>query len=168
MRKSKLKLKGKVTVTVFDEHGNVKQKIENHNIVTTQGDAYIADILSNSPTRTKITQTSGYIPVGTNWTGVNPKNNTWVNTQTGSAQALASGYPRIKGSWGGSDANVLQFRAIYAAGSLNATITEAAITSHSTSGSNNSCLAYAQISPAAVVTTSDSLQIDWEITFLGT
>jgi hypothetical protein len=167
MVEKKIKITGFVRATVFDENGKIKAISENHNIVTDEGDAYVADVLSNSPARTKITAAAGYIPVGTNWTGSTPKSNTWVNTLTGTPKALSATYPLLKGAWGASNDNVLQFRALYAAGDLNATITEAAITSHVSDAAGNSLLAYAQINPSAVVTTSDSLQIDWEITFLG-
>lgn len=166
--KKQCNITGKIKAIVYDKEGNIKQISENHNIVTDLGDAYVADLLSNTPTRTKITNSSGYIPVGTNWTGINPKANTWVNTQTGSAKALSPTYPKVKGAWGEADDNVLQFRVLYTAGELNATITEAAITSHPTNSSANTLLAYAQITPAAMVTTSDSLEILWEITFIGT
>lgn len=145
-----------------------KQVAVNHNIVTNEGDALIADLMSNTPARTKITASTGYIPVGTGWTGTTPKNNGWVNTITGTAKALEAGYPMLKGTWGNTDDNVTQYRVIYAAGSFGTvTINEAAITSHSTDVAANSCLAYAQVTPSVSITASDTLQIDWELTFLG-
>jgi len=146
----------------------LKQRAVNHNIVTDEGDALIADLMSNSPTRTKVTASTGFIPVGTNWTGTTPKTNGWVNTLTGTPKALEATYPLLKGAWGAANDNVTQYRAIYAAGSFGTvTITEAAITSHSTDIAANSCLAYAQVTPSVAITASDTLQIDWELTFLG-
>ena len=142
---------------------------KNHNIVTDEGDAYVADLMANTPTRTKITASAGYMPVGTNWTGTTPKANTWVNTITGSAQALTAGYPQVQGAWGAANDNVVLFRAIYAAGAFGSvTITEAAITSHATDVAANSLLAYAQVTPSVAITASDTLQIDWALTVLGT
>jgi len=140
----------------------------NHNIVTDEGDALIADLMSNTPVRTKITASAGYILVGTNWTGTTPKTNGWVNTITGAPKALEAGYPLLKGAWGAANDNVTQYRAIFAAGAFGSvTITEAAITSHNTDIAATSCLAYAQVTPSVAITAADTLQIDWELTFLG-
>ena len=181
----KARIRGKVTVTAFTSDGNIKReepsiirkllsipgrkmRYVNHNIVTDQGDAYLADLMSQTPARQKIDNTHGYIPVGTGWTGVTPKANTWVNTQTGSSKAFSATYPKLKGAWGATDDNVTLFQAIYVPGDLNATgINEAAITSNSSVGGSNSTLAYAQITPSVNVTTSDTLQIDWELTVIG-
>lgn len=145
-----------------------RQVSVNHNIVTDEGDALVADTMANTPVRTKIVASAGYMPVGTNWTGTTPKANGWVNTLTGTPKALEATYPLLKGAWLAANDNVLQYRAIYAAGAFGSvTITEAAITSHSTDVTANSCLAYAQVTPSVAITSSDTLQIDWELTFLG-
>lgn len=181
--KDKMRVQGTLTVTVFDKNGNVKRHPRgflrklfgllgkpmisiNHNIVTDEGDALIADIMAESPARQKLDNAHGYIPVGTGWTGTSPKTNTFVNAISGSAKSLSATYPKLKGAWGAANDNVVQYRALYAIGDLSATINEAALTSGATDGAGD-CLAYAEVSPAAVVTSSDSLQIDWEITFLG-
>ena len=168
METTKSQISGKVRIQIYDESQNLKYSSENHNIVTAEGDAYIADLLSPTPTRTKITSGVGYIPVGTGWTGTNTKQNTWVNTQVGNAQVLDPSFPKTKGAWGASDDNVLQYQVTYPQGSLNVTgLNEAALTSHATNVSDNSTLAYAQITPAATVTATDVLIISWEITFEG-
>ena len=165
--KSNAKIKGVLRWAVIDKDGNVKTRGENHNIVTDEGDALIADLMSDSPARTKVDNTNGHIQVGTGWTGTTPKGNEGVNTATGSPKGMSAGYPQLKGSFGATDDNVVQYRALFAAGDLNATgIDEAAILNHATPGSAD-CLAYAEIDPAVDVTTSDSLQVDWEITILG-
>lgn len=166
-------IQGKITAIVFDEHGNVKQVSENHNIVTTSGDSYIADMLQDVSARQKIDNAHGYIPVGTGWTGTGTKNNTWVNTQTGAAQPLDPTYPKVKESWGNSaqpatNSNIVQYKVTYLPGSLNVTgVNEAAITSDSLSGPDASCLAYAQITPEINVAILDSLILSWEISFVG-
>jgi hypothetical protein len=179
------KIKGKVTATVFTSDGEIKRYSPmgirkllglkgrrmicvSHNIITDEGDALVADVMSNTPVRTKIVAAAGFMPVGVGWTGTLPKTNGWVNTITGAAHALTATYPILKGSWGGANDNVLIYKAIYEAGTLNATgINECAITSHATDISATSCLAYAQITPACNVTSSDTLDLTWEITFLG-
>jgi hypothetical protein len=77
---------------------------------------------------------------------------------------MDSTYPKQKGSFGAANDNVTQYRVTFEAGDLNATITEASLHNASTSGD---CLAYGAISPSAVVASTDTLQVDWEITFLG-
>ncbi|MCL2129170.1 MAG: hypothetical protein FWH35_02320 [Treponema sp.] len=69
--KDRIKVKGMVTVRVFDKEGNIKRCkpgffrrvfglqgrmmiCKYHNIVTREGDALIADALLVSPTRTKV------------------------------------------------------------------------------------------------------------------
>jgi len=84
MRES-IRIKGLVTVQVFDKDGKLKRRSpgllrrllglkgkfmiqEFHNIVTREGDALIADALLDTPTRTKVTSSNGFLQVGTGWT----------------------------------------------------------------------------------------------------
>jgi hypothetical protein len=181
--KDRIKIKGMVTVRVMDKDGKVKRRAPGwfgrlfrvpgrlveqrfHNIVTREGDALIADALLASPTKTKVTSSSGYIQVGTGWTGNSTKTNTRCNTATGSMKALDSGYPVLKAAWGNSGDTTITYRATFAAGGLNANgINECCLLNGN--GTPANCLAYAQISPSVNVTSSDTLQILWEITILG-
>jgi hypothetical protein len=181
--KERIGIKGMVTVRVLDRDGKVKRrapgwfrrllgmpgrKMEQrfHNIVTREGDALIADALLASPTKTKVTSSAGYIQVGTGWTGNSTKTNTRCNTATGSMKLLDSGYPALKAAWGSTGDTTLTYRATFAAGTLNANgINEACLLNGN--GTSANCLAYAQINPSVNVTTSDTLQILWEITILG-
>ena len=139
---------------------------KHHNIVTREGDALIADALLVAPTKTKVTSASGFIQIGTGWTGNSTKTNTRCNTPNGSMKALDSGYPALKAAWGSIGDTTLTYRATFAAGSLNANgINEACLLNGNGSGAN--CLAYAQINPTVNVTASDTLQVLWEITILG-
>ena len=181
--RDRIKIRGLVSVRVLDKDGNVKRhnpgwfgrlfglrgrlmEFCHHNIVTREGDALIADALLASPTRTKITSSSGYIQVGTGWTGNSAKTNTRCNTATGSMKLLDSGYPMLKAAWGNSGDTTITYRATFAAGTLNANnINEACLLNGNTTSAN--CLAYAQITPSVNVTSSDTLQVLWEITILG-
>jgi hypothetical protein len=126
----------------------------------------IADSLLASPTKTKVTSSTGYIQVGTGWTGNSTKTNSRCNTPTGSMRTLDSGYPALKAAWGSTGDTTITYRATFAAGSLNANgINEACLLNGNSDSAN--CLAYAQITPAVNVTSSDTLQILWEITILG-
>lgn len=182
MISNKAKIKGKVTATVYGPDGNIKrfapnflQKffgfpgrpmiVVNHNIVTDEGDALIADLMAHTPAKTKVDNTNGFIAVGTGYTGASNKTATDVLTPTGSREAMDATYPKVKGAFGAANDNVTQYRSTFEAGDLNVTgIDEVALMNASTSGD---CLAYAQITPAIDVTSADTLQIDWELTFLG-
>ncbi|MBR4791769.1 MAG: hypothetical protein IK024_12830 [Treponema sp.] len=183
MISSKGKVRGQITVTVRDCNGKVKYYkngfwrtlfnlprkpmiIKHHNTITNQGDGMIADLLISNPTQNKVDATNGYMRVGTGWTGTTPKNNTGVNTPTGSFKKLDSTYPKTSGEFGATGQNVVLYRTSFAAGDLNANgINEVALMNGNTSAAK--CLAYAQITPAVNVTSADSLQIDWLITFNG-
>jgi hypothetical protein len=81
-------------------------------------------------------------------------------------QALDSGYPALKAAWGNTGDTTVTYRATFAAGSLNANgINEACLVNGNDTAAN--CLAYAQITPVVNVTSSDTLQVLWEITILG-
>ena len=181
--RDRLRIKGKVTIQVFDEHGKIKRRSpgllrqlfglrgdylvqEFHNVVTREGDALIADALLASPTRTKVASAAGFIQIGTGWTGNSTKNNTRCNTPNGSMKALDSGFPALKAAWGSAGDTTVTYRATFEAGALNANgINEACLLNGN--GTSANCLAYAQITPSVNVTASDTLQILWEITILG-
>jgi hypothetical protein len=183
MMKDFLRIKGMVTVQVLDCNGIVKVRgsgllsrifrlprrlmvSRHHNIVTREGDALIADALLPSPNKTKVTSASGFIQIGTGWSGNSAKSNTRCNAVSGSMKALDAGYPALKAAWGSSGDTTLTYRATFAAGSLNANnINEACLLNGDSTAAN--CLAYAQITPSVNVTVSDTLQILWEITILG-
>lgn len=158
--REKMEIRGLVRWTVFDKDGKITQQGENHNIVTNQGDALIADILAETPARTKVDNANGVIAVGTGFTSEGKTSS--MNTQTGSPEEMDAGYPQLKGSFGGADDNVVQYRATFEAGDLDDTgIDEAEL------GNGTDVLAYAEINPAVNVGASDTLQVDWEITILG-
>jgi hypothetical protein len=180
MIRDRNKITGKVTVTVFGPDGQIKRREPNwlqkllgfpgnrmvsvnHNIVTDQGDALVADLMCHTTARQKVDNTNGRMTVGTGWTGTTPKTNTACNTPSGSAEVMDATYPKIKGAFGAANDNVTQYRSTFEAGDLNVTgIDEVAL--HNTTVDN---LAYAQVTPTVDVATTDTLQVDWEITFLG-
>lgn len=141
-------------------------EVTNYNIVTDEGDAMVADLCAQTPARTKVDNTNGYIEVGTGYVS-ETKAVTSCVTPTGSPEVMDATYPLLKGSWGAADDNVTQYRATFEAGDLNATgIDEAALLNGSTATTAD-CLAYAQITPAVNVTTADTLEVTWELTFTG-
>lgn len=183
MPKDTAKIKGKLSWVVRDKDGNIKrfknnwfrdmlglpEKLMqgvNHNIVTDQGDAMIADIMSQTPTQTKVDNTNGHIEVGTGWTGTTPKQNEVCNTSV-AVEVMDATYPKQKGAFGAANDSTTQYRASFEAGEAQATdLDEAALLNNITPASAD-CLAYAQITPSVTVGASDTLQVDWEITYLG-
>jgi len=138
----------------------------NHNIVTNEGDALVADQMANTPAKTKVDTTNGYIEVGTGFTSES-KSTLSCATPTGSPEVMDATYPKVKGAFGAADDNVTQYRSTFEAGDLNATgIDEAALINNAVAASAD-CLAYAQITPSVNVTTSDTLEVTWELTYLG-
>jgi hypothetical protein len=139
---------------------------EGHNIVTNEGDALIADRMSETDARGQVDGTTGHIEVGTGFVS-EVKTALSCTTPTGSPEIMDATYPQLKGAWGAADDNVVQYRATFEAGDLNATgIDEAALLNAATATAADA-LAYAQISPSVNVSTSDTLQVDWELTFVG-
>ena len=139
----------------------MKEIGEGHNIVTNEGDALIADLHQNTTERTKLDNANAVIGVGTGFTS-EAKTVDALQTQTGSDEAMDTGYPQTKGAWGAADDNVIVYVATFEAGDLNATGIDEALL-----GNGTDTMAYAQISPAVDVSSSDTLEVTWEITFTG-
>jgi len=160
---SEIKIFGRLRARVFDKEGNLKEDTGwSNNLVVDQGDALIADHMSATDARAMIS----YLEVGTSNTAPS-KADTGVIAVTGIPEILDTGYPKLKGTWGLTDDNVVQYRASFEAGDLNATgIIEAALINSATHAAGD-CMARGLFSTAVNVTTSDTLQVDWEITFLG-
>lgn len=178
MFRNKVGIKGSVTAKVYGPNGNLKTYPNgwlrnflrlperemvciNHNIVTNEGDALIADLLQDSPERTKLDNANAVIGVGTGFSAEDKTVDALV-TQTGSNEEMDTGYPQTKGAWAASDDNVIVYKSTFEAGDLNDTGIDEALL-----GNGTDTLAYAQISPAVDVSSSDTLEVTWEITLLG-
>ena len=178
MLRDKSLIKGFVRVTVFGPDGEIKRfpktwwqkllglqgrlmQVENHNIVTDEGDALIADLMQETPERTKVDFTNGKIGVGTGFV-TELKSTDALVTQTGSDEEMDATYPKTKGDWAAAEDNVIQYRSTFEVGDLNDTGIDEALL-----GNGTDTLAYAQINPAVDVSSTDTLQVDWELTFLG-
>lgn len=176
--KDKSMIKGFVTATVYGPDGSVKRHMprwwermlgrpgrlmisRNHNIVTNEGDALIVDMLVTTGTQTAVDNANGAIGVGTGF-ATELKTTDALVTQTGSNEEMDATYPLQKGAFLAADDNVIVYRSTFEAGDLNDTGIDEALL-----GNGTDTLAYAQITPTVDVTTSDTLQVDWELTFLG-
>lgn len=154
-------LKGCVKWKIFDIDGKIKDFGEHHNIVTNVGDALIADLLQDTPERTKLDNANAVIGVGTGFTSATKSTESLV-TQVGSFEAMDAGYPQTKGDWGATNDNVIVYQVTFEAGDLNANGIDEALL-----GNGTDTMAYAEISPTINVTSTDTLQINWEITIVG-
>ena len=178
MFREKMGLKGLVTAKVYDAEGNIKrykpnfiQKLLgnpgsemisiNHNIVTNEGDALIVDMLVTTGTQTAVDNANGVIGVGTGFVSELKTTDALV-TQTGSNEAMDATYPKQKGAFSAANDNIVQYVSTFEAGDLNDTGIDEALL-----GNGTDTLAYAEITPAVNVTTADTLEITWELTFLG-
>jgi len=178
MIRDKTGITGFVRATVFGPDGEIKRYSRtwmdkllgregrlmisvNHNIVTNEGDALIVDMIVTTGTRTAVDNANGVIGVGTGFV-TELKTTDALVTQSGVDEAMDATYPKQKGAWAATDDNVVQYRSVFEAGDLNATGIDEALL-----GNGTDTLAYAEITPTVDVTTSDTLQVDWELTFLG-
>ena len=178
MFREKMGLKGLVTAKVFDAEGNIKrhepnlfQRILNlpgremisinHNIVTNEGDALIVDMLVTTGTQDAVNNANAVIGVGTGYSSAVKTTDALV-TQTGSSEAMDATYPKQKGAFAAANDNIIQYVSTFEAADLNDTGIDEALL-----GNGTDTLAYAEITPAVNVTTADTLEITWELTFLG-
>ena len=181
--KDSIRIKGKVTVQIFDRFGKIKRTkpgflrrlfrlpgrlmvYVHHNTITTEGAALIADALLETPNKTKIAGSNGHVQIGTGWTGNSPQNNNRCNIPTGPIKELDNGYPAPMAAWGNIGANTVVYRATFTAGLLNVNgINESALLNGNDSSAL--CMAYAQLVPTTNVSSYDTLQVVWELTILA-
>ncbi len=178
MPRDKCGITGKVTAIVYDKYGFIKcyprgflrrlfclpakkMIVVNNNIVTNQGDALVADALAPSPARALMNNANSVIGVGTGYVSAT-KTVTALVTAVGSYEAMDTGYPQLKGTWGNADDNVLIWKATSEAGDWTATgLDEVALTN------GTDMFAYANLTPNVTLASTDTLEVTWEITFLG-
>jgi len=170
--KSNIGLKGRVNYVLYDENGNVKQKGSGKacNIVTTQGDNYFVDQLSDAGAANL-----HLMVLGTGTANV-AKGNTWVAgyyADNGSAVAGKGTVNPITNS--GTPGN-LQLVGTFAAGYATENgitrvgYTNMAAASDGNGTPNNSTtffIAHGTIDPTVNKGASDSLIVTWDISFLG-
>lgn len=165
-------LKGRVNYVLYDKDGNIKQKGSGKacNIVTTQGDNYFVDQLSDAGA------TDIHLMVlGTGSDNV-AKADTWVSgyyAESGSAVAgKGTVAPITNAGTPGNLQLVGTFAAGYATGNGISRVgyTNKAAAADGNGTPNNSTtffIAHGTIDPAVNKGASDSLVVSWDITFLG-
>lgn len=168
--KSRTNLTGVVRYKLYDQHGSLKQEGKGCNIVTTQGDNYFVDQLSDAGAGAV-----DLIALGTGTASVD-KADTWVSgpfSANGSAVGTAGGVSAATNS--GTPGN-LQYVGTFAAGYATQNgITRAILTNLDPSADGNGtpngtttfCVAHGTVSPTVNKGANDTLVVTWDITFLG-
>jgi len=164
------KLKGVVRYKLFGPDGKVKQVGESNNIVTTQGDNYFVDQLSD-----RGAATINLMVLGTGTADV-AKANTWVSGYfAGNGSAVAGDGTVGPITNAGTPAN-LQLVGTFGAGYatqngitrvLYTNMNPAADGNGTPNGSTTFAIAHGTISPTVNKGSTDSLVVTWDITFLG-
>ena len=165
-------MKGRVNYVIYDENGNLKQKSDGTgcNIVTTQGDKYFVDLLSDVGAAT-----IKLMCLGTGTANV-AKADTWVAgyfSGNGSAAASSGTVSPITNS--GTPAN-LQLVGTFGAGYATQNgITRVGYTNLNPSADGNGTtnvtttffVAHGTITPTVNKGANDTLVVTWDISFLG-
>jgi len=169
--KDNMRIRGSVVVELFDAEGNLKQREEDHNIVTDQGDILFASLAyTAAPTFNMKLGTAATVASKTK-----ANNGAFISSAgsadyvSGTQQAMDATYPKAGTSTPGSGSQVV-FKVTYAAGTGTATIQRASLcNSTETTSCADGTLTYAiaVLSSSVVKTAADSLAVTWTITMLG-
>ena len=163
-------LKGVVRYKLFDENGNLKQEGKGCNIVTTQGDNYFVDQLSDATgAAVKL------MALGTGTVAVD-KADTWVSGYFSDNGSATTGKGTVAAVTNSGTPGNLQYVGTFAAGYATQTgITRAILTNLDPSADGNGtpdttttfCVAHGTVSPTVNKGANDTLVITWDVTFLG-
>jgi hypothetical protein len=139
-----LKMKGELTISVFDRNGNLKSAQHVPNLVVTAGKQYIASrIASNSTT------IMGYMAIGTG-SGTPVAGDTALGTEAGRVSVTAFT----------ASTNTVTATATFAAGTGTGAITEAGIFNAASAGTMLCRTTFPVVNKAS----GDSIAITWTIT----
>lgn len=163
-------LTGHVTYQLFDKDGSIKQVGSACNIVTTQGDRYFVDQLSDAGAAA-----IKYMVLGTSTTAV-AKADTWVGSSFAGNGSAAAGQGTVSPvTNSGTPAN-LQLVGTFGAGYSTANgITRVGYTNVTASADGNGTpngtttffIAHGTISPTVNKGANDTLVVTWDVSFLG-
>lgn len=164
---SKMGIKGSVSYKLFDGEGNLKAEGVNHNLVVTEGLAWLADRVLTSPAQGQMKQ----FVLGTG-TAVPAMGDTWVSGVFGNSGAAAGTAGSVTpGTIAGSAAS-FRFLGTFGAGYATQNGINEAIVSNAVPGTNGSdpgtsiILAHALLSPGTINKgTADTLVLTWDFTF---
>lgn len=161
---------GRISYTLFDKDGNIKQRGSGHNIVTTQGDNYFVDQLSD-----RGAATINLMVLGTG-AGTPAKADTWVSGTFAANGSAATGKGTVAPITNAGTPGNLQLVGTFTAGYATQNgITRVLYTNLNPSADGNGtpnnsttfAIAHGTISPTVNKGVNDSLVVTWDITFLG-
>jgi hypothetical protein len=166
-------IKGIVTIELFDEDGNLKERQVVDNLVTTAGDEYYAKkaIAGISPANPSAPTAASGMKLGTGTTAAakSGAGAALITYESGSNNAFDTSFPTTideagDGGWSAS------YKTTWAAGDVTeAALTEAVIVNDAaTDATTSAANTYARVTFTAInKTASDSLVITWNHKFLG-
>lgn len=165
-----MKLTGEVKYQLFDENGRLKQSGIAHNIVTTQGDNYFVDQLSDSGAAS-----IKLMVLGTGTANV-AESDTWVGGYYSGNGSAATGEGTVSPITNSGTPGNLQLIGTWTAG--NATqnnisrvgytnLNPSADGNGTTNNSTTFFIAHGTISPSVNKGAGDTLVVTWDITFAG-
>jgi hypothetical protein len=156
---------GYVVAELFGSDGKLKQREEQHNLVTTNGDDYNVGRVIGSGVTAMAGMKLGTATTAAAKTGAGSFIAT-ADYVSGSAQAFDATYPKV-----GSSNNIAQYQVTYAPGTAtNTNINRVGITDNVTNAGEadgTHTLATAVFSGAINKASGDTLVVVWNVTFLG-
>lgn len=167
---SSVGIKGHVHYDLYGSDGKLKQRGDACNIVTTQGDKYFVDQLSDAGAAT-----IKLMALGTGTANV-AKADTWVAGYFSGNGSAATGQGTVSPITNVGTAANLQYVGTFEAGYATQNgITRAIITNLNPSADGNGtpnasttfCVAHGTLTPTVNKGASDTLVITWDISFLG-
>lgn len=167
---SKVGLKGYVSYKLYDENWNIKQSGNSCNIVTTQGDRYFVDQLSDQGAAS-----IKYMVLGTSSVAVN-KADTWVGSYFAGNGSAAAGQGTVNPVTNSGTPGNLQLVGTFGAGYATVSgITRVGYTNVTASADGNGTpnasttffIAHGTVSPTVNKGANDTLVITWDISLLG-
>lgn len=142
---------GSVKVELRDEHGNLKQSHDEHNLIVTVGKNYLAAWLAAA---SQAGEFMTHIGLGTGNTAPTAGDTTLQTEFSG------GGYARVNGTLS-SSTNTWNNTAVFAPGNGTGAITEAGLFSASTSGTMFARQTFSVYNKAA----GDTLTVSWSVSF---
>lgn len=139
-----LKMKGRLTVSVIDPEGSVKESFETNNLVVTAGKNYIASRIVGTAD-----SIMSHMAIGTG-----------TDTPAVGDTALTTEAGRVAISSGTASTNEVTYTATFPAGTGTGAITEAAVLNASSAGTMLCRTTFPVVNKAA----GDSIAITWVVT----
>ena len=165
-------VKGHGFIRVHDEQGNLKQEVEFHNLLTTSGDKYFAQVIAKHGGSSDTPTAVNGMKLGTGTTtpaksGAAAALGTYIS---GSQRVFDAGFPAAAAHTGTNTGWDVTYQAFWAAGTAtNSAITEVALVNDAaTNATTSEANTYARATFTAVnKAAGDTLTIAWTHTILG-